>query len=319
MSIFGDIFGTGPQTNTRTETPSVPGNVQGAVGDLLGRAQSFAAQPYTPYTQPRVAGFTPDQLAGFEAARDIAGTSGALSQLTPELTREGIEATRGLAVALPDVDISEYMSPYTEAALDPAIRDMQERADAERQRLGQRSALTGSFGGSRQAIAESELERGVQRNIGDLSARERANAYNNALAQFRLDQTAIPGLYSSALNQLGTGLTQNAARLGSESNPLLAIGGAQQALDQRNLDALRESFVEERDYPLRGMEALRGALGINTSAMGIGATRADTQPGPNVLGSITGAITQVPKFLEGANALGGVLGGLGTAVRGFFS
>jgi hypothetical protein len=303
MSIFGDIFGTGPKTTTTTTAPVVPGDVAGARGELLGRAQALAAQPFARYDQPRVAGFTPDQLAAFDTTRSIAGAAGALAPLTPELTREGIAATRGLAQRLPDVNIQEYMSPYTQGVLDPAIRDIEERAARTRLELGQRAAQTGSFGGSRQAIAESELERGTQRSIGELSARERANAYNQALAQFRADQERIPQLYSGALGQLGTGLAQTAGRFGAEAQPLLNIGGMQQALGQQNLDVLRRSFEEERDFPIRGIEVLRGALGITPSALGIGSTQQQSQPGPNVLGSVIGGLTQVPAAFKGASTL----------------
>ncbi len=304
MSIFGDLFGTGRQTTTTATTPQVPADVEAARRDLLGRAQAVAAERFPRYEQPRVAGFTPDQLAAFETTRNIAGAAGALAPLTPELTREGIAASRGLAQRLPDVNIQEYMSPYTQGVLDPAIRDIEERAARTRLELGQRAAQTGSFGGSRQAIAESELERGTQRSIGELSARERANAYNQALTQFREDQQRIPQLYTGALAQLGTGLSQTAGRLGVEAQPLLQIGGMQQALGQSNLDALRRAFEEERDFPLRGIEVLRGALGITPSALGVGQTQQQSQPGPNVLGTVLGGLTQAPSIIKGAQSLG---------------
>lgn len=308
MSIFGDLFGTGRQATTTTSTPSIPADVTAARQDLLSRAQKVAAEPFPRYEQPRVAGFTPDQMAAFQTTRDIAGAAGALAPLTPELTREGIAASRSLAQRLPDVNIQEYMSPYLQGVLDPAIRDIEESAERRRLQLGQQAARTGSFGGSRQAIAESELERGTQRTIGEESARQRAAAYNQALAQFRADQERIPQLYSGALGQLGTGLAQTAGRLGVEAQPLLNIGGMQQALGQQNLDALRQAFLEERDYPVRGIEVLRGALGITPSSLGVGEVKTASAPGPNVLGSVVGGITQLPSFLSGAKTLGSFFG-----------
>jgi hypothetical protein len=72
------------------------------------------------------------------------------------------------------------MSPYTQGVIDPMVRAIEERAAKERLALGQQSARTGSFGGSRQAIAESELSRGTQRNIAETTATERAKAYNQS-------------------------------------------------------------------------------------------------------------------------------------------
>jgi hypothetical protein len=308
MSILGDLFGTGRQTNTTTSAPQVPADVTAARRDLLSRAQAFAAEPFPRYNQPRIAGFTPDQLAGFEATRDIAGAAGALAPLTPELTREGIAATRGMAQRLPDVNIEEYMSPYAEAVLDPAIRDIEERAARRRIELGQQAARTGAFGGSRQAISEAELERATQRNIGEESARQRQQAFNSALAQFRLDQQRIPELYSTALGQLGTGLAQTGGRLATEAQPLINIGAAQQGLGQRNLDVLREAFEEERDFPTRGIEVLRGALGLTPQTLGVGTAGTTTTPGANVLGSVIGGLTQVPQVISGAGALANFFG-----------
>jgi hypothetical protein len=312
FKAIGSALGLGPQKTTRTatSTPTRPPEVEAASRDLLSRAGAFAAQPFQAYDQPRIAGFTPDELAGFEAARGVAATSGALAPLTSDLVREGVAASRGLATRLPDTDLSGYMSPYTQAVLDPALRDIQERATQERLRLGQQSALTGSFGGSRQAISEAELEGRTQRSLGDLSARERANAYNSALQQFRLDQERIPQLYAGALGQVGTGLQQTASRLGTEVNPLLQVGGAQRALTQAELDFARQQFEEERDYPLRGIEVLRSSLGLPATSLGIGTTGTvtATEPGPNILGQLGGA------FLGGGG--GGALSSLGLSFLG---
>jgi len=311
---IGRALGLGPQkTTTQVQTtPTRPPEVEAATRDLLSRAQTFAAQPFRAYTQPRIAGFTPDELAGFEAARGIAETSGALAPLTSELVQEGVAAARGLATRLPDTDLSGYMSPYTQAVLDPALRDIQERATQERLRLGQQSARTGSFGGSRQAISEAELEGRTQRSLGDVSARERANAYNEALRQFRLDQERIPQLYTGALSNVGTGLTQTAARLGTEVNPLLQIGGAQRALTQAELDFARQQFEEERDFPLRGIEVLRSVAGLPAASLGIGSTGTTTRtsPGPNPLLALGGSILGA----GGGGPIGGALSSFGNTL-----
>jgi len=309
--MLGKLLGLGPQKTSRTATttPTVPTEVEGARKDLLSRAGAFAAQPFQPYTAQRFAEFTPDEQAGFEAARRVAATSGALSPLTSELVREGVAASRDLATRLPETDLTGYMSPYTQGVLDPAIRDIEERAAKERLRLGQQSARTGAFGGSRQAIAEGELERGTQRAIGDVSAKERANAYNQALAQFRLDQERIPQLYSGALGQVGTGIAQTAARLGTEVNPLTAAGGAQRALEQAQLDFNRQQFEEARDYPMRGIAVLRASLGLSPQVLGIGSTTTETrtEPGADLISRLAG--TALGAGLGGP--VGGALSSLG--------
>jgi len=309
MSVLSNIFGTGTQTNTSTATPQVPADVEAARRNLLTRATAFANEPFAPYQDvagraiPRVAGFSADQLDAFNATRELANQARALTNLVPGMTTSGINATRGLATTLPNVDLSGYMSPYTEAVLDPAIREIEERAARERLRLGQQSARTGSFGGSRQAIAESELERGTQRNIGEETARQNAAAYNQALQQFRADQERIPALYASAQNQLGTGLQQTQAGFGSMVQPLLATGAQQQGLAQANLDVLRRQYEEERDFPLRGIETLRGALGLSPQNLGVGTATTTQQPGANVAGTVLGGLASLPAAVQGAQTL----------------
>ena len=311
---LSSILGVGPSQSQRITTPTTPASVAETREELLARTRGFAAEPFQPYVDaqgnpiPRVAEFTPDQQRAFESTRGLATQAGGLSALTPELTQQAIAATRGVATTLPQTDLSGYMSPYTQAVLDPAIRDIEERAAKERLRLGQQSARTGSFGGSRQAIAESELERGTQRNIADVSAQQRAAAYNQALDQFRKDQALIPALYAGMQSQLGTGLQQTQGALGSMVNPLLATGGLQQAREQANLDVLRQQYEEERDFPLRGISALRSTLGLPTSTLGIGTQATETTPGTDILSALTGAVAQGPAFLENLRKLGKNLG-----------
>lgn len=309
--MLGDIFGTSSKANTTTNstTPTVPADVEAARKLLMAKATAFANEPYPEYKDsrgnaiPRLAQFTPDQLRAFSNVRDIASTADTLGSLTPGLTTDAINATTSLAKTLPNVDLSGYMNPYLEDVLEPAIRDMGERAARERLKLGQQSARTGSFGGSRQAIAESELERSTMRNVGELSAKQRAEAYNSALDQFRKDQTNIPALYKGALDNLSTGIKQNTDLLATMYNPLLASGTIQQGLNQAGLDVIRREFEEQRDYPLRGMDALRGALGLSSSNLGIGNVGTSTPPSPNLMGQILGTVAAAPKIAEGASTI----------------
>ena len=305
--IFSGLFGGGRTTtsSSSTTTPTLPANVQGAQTDLIERVRAFAATPYQEYTGQRIAEFTPDQLAGFQSARDIAARSGELSQLMPGLVQRGVTATEGLATRLPDTDIQAYMNPYVEGVLDPMLRDIADRSAAERLRLGQQSARTGSFGGSRQAIAEGELERGTQRTMAEEAAKQRAAAYTQAVNEFRRDQAAIPGLYAAALGQLGAGQQQNTGRLAAEMAPMLQVGGMQQALEQAGLDVERRDFEERRDFPLRGIEVLRSALSLSPQVLGIGSsgTRTSTEPGPSPFSQLVGAGLQIPNLMSGGSGM----------------
>lgn len=312
---LSSILGVGPQTTSSTSTPTMPTGVQQTIDELLARTRGFAAEPFQPYVDasgkpiPRVAEFTTDQQKAFENARKLSEQAGGLSSLVPGLTNEALTAIKGMATTLPNTDLSGYMSPYTQAVLDPMIRDINENAARQRLALGQQSARTGSFGGSRQAIAESELGRNTQRNIADTSAQQRAAAYTSALDQFRKDQQAIPTLWNAAQGQVGTALKQTQDAFGSQVNPLLSTGGLQQAKDQANLDVLRQQYEEERDFPLRGIAALRQTLGLPATNLGIGTASTSTTPSSgNAFLELVKGINSSPKFLENLKSLAGSLG-----------
>tara|TARA_R110000851_G_scaffold259917_1_gene412417 strand:- start:600 stop:2378 length:1779 start_codon:yes stop_codon:yes gene_type:complete len=61
----------GKSTTTTTTDPTQMAIYE----DLYGKAKGIAQQPFVPYTGGRVAGFNPDQLAGFDATRNMFGQS----------------------------------------------------------------------------------------------------------------------------------------------------------------------------------------------------------------------------------------------------
>jgi methyl coenzyme M reductase beta subunit len=62
-----------------------------------------------------------------------------------------------------------YMNPYLQAALNPQIEEA--RRQAQITRLGDANRLTqaGAYGGSRQAIMESELNRNLGQNVAAIT------------------------------------------------------------------------------------------------------------------------------------------------------
>jgi hypothetical protein len=195
----GDIYG---QMAGALGASNVPANIQtmqqlaGGVGGTLPASQALL----------------PGQVAAAQQA-------GALAGMAPGIVQQSVPGTLGLAQTFPNVNIQSYMNPFVEAALQPALEDVARRADVERNALRSQQARTGAFGGSRGAVAEQELERNVQNEIGRLSSTGRFQAFNEAANQFRLDQQRIPELYSQALGQLGAaqGLQRGAADITNQA------------------------------------------------------------------------------------------------------
>ena len=128
----------------------------------------------------------------------------------------------------------QYMSPYqqnvTDYAKDQALRDAQIRSVA--QNLG--SARQGTYGGARNLLAQTELDRNLQSQLQGLQYKGSQDAYVNAQQQFERDRAA--GYQTNLANQqaalgvqqLGSGQSLEAQR---------ANQAAQQARDQANLQA----------------------------------------------------------------------------------
>jgi hypothetical protein len=353
LSIFDSLFGSG-NTTTTSQQQSLSGPAAGVATDLFSRAQQYANQPYSQYWGPRTAEFTPDQIQAFDNTRNISGTgAGLFNTLSGRVTgdmagrEDALMRTLGgnvagaagastdllsspVAQTFNNVDLSGYMNPYVDAVLNPAIDDLVKQADLRRNQLQANSVRTGSFGGSRNALALAENSRNTEQEVGRLSANERARAFNEAAQQFRNDQTALPGLFNAiaqtnlAGQQAATNtgayqqqgyqnltnlLGANQGRFGTEVNPLLATGGLQQAQQQGIYDLAAQDFNNQRDWGARGIQALQGALGVGGGATGASSTTTQTQPEPNRIGQVLGAGTGLIGALGG---LGGVAGGLGS-------
>jgi len=170
-----------------TQTITIPEYQQQQQQELFQAAKGLAGQPFIPYTGPRVAGFTPDQLRQFEATRGLFETgmqydpltglqelaqaptptiqpltgfqAPTISQVTTPTAAQigGVQAPqfRGLLGA----DIAAYQSPYQQQVIDVALGDIQRQADIARQQAQSRAIGAGAFGGSRSAILEAEATR----------------------------------------------------------------------------------------------------------------------------------------------------------------
>lgn len=194
-----------------------------------------------------ISGVVGGSAAMLPGQTQAANRSGALSNLGGGVATQTAGNTLGLAQRFPQADINSYMNPYVQQVLDPALQDIYRRADIQRNELNSRSAMTGSFGGSRNALAQAEQERNVLNEAGRLSANERARAFNEAANQFRLDQTTLPKLYESALGQLTSGQQMqrnaidatNAALAGRSAVQQQGLAGQQGIANVANLEQQR--------------------------------------------------------------------------------
>lgn len=118
MSVVDFLFeGSAPTPGTTSSTSQVqlPEWYTQYTTDMLGRAKALADLPYAQYTGPRIAGFTPDEKAGFEATKAAATSyQPFLKQAGAELGRAG--AMSGLGAAAEDFTTAAGMRGAEAAA-----------------------------------------------------------------------------------------------------------------------------------------------------------------------------------------------------------
>ena len=84
----------------------------------------------------------------------------------------------------------QYMNPYLQQALDPQLREASKQAGMSRMADAARLSQAGAFGGSRQAIMESEGSRNMLNNMADITGQGYSQAYQQASSLFGQEEGA---------------------------------------------------------------------------------------------------------------------------------
>ena len=263
----GDVFnpsdyavGAAPQTGFESNLSPYIGDY---VVDMLGRGRAAASQPYTAYTGPLTAGASDLQQQAFTG---IAGLSAPTDMGSFSITDEGF-------------DMGSYMNPYLTSVLNPQIEELNRQAAIGRLDANKRLTGAGAFGGSRQAVMDSELERARLDEISQLTGRTYADAYDKGIAQFNRERDRTTDYGFDVLDaQRSAGDTQR------------GILGEGIAADYRQ-------FIEERDYPLKSaqyMQSLLQNLPMESQSM----QYAPADPVQSGIAGAAGGIGIVDKLLD---------------------
>jgi hypothetical protein len=207
--------------------------------------------------------------------------------------------------------IGAYMNPYTSMVRENALADLESARRAAIQQTGERATAARAFGGSRQGVAEALTNQGFAKQAANLGTTLNEQAFNQAMAMQQADiarrsaadianqQAGLQGaqLRLGGASQLGNlAAQQQALRLGG-AQAVMAAGGARQALDQQQMDAIR-------NIGLQRLGVVQSSLGAQPANLGMVA-QTPTYSNP-AAGALGGA-------LAGAK-LGSVIPGVGTAM-----
>jgi hypothetical protein len=227
---------TDPLAGQQTGTESSLSNWAGPyVTEMLGRGQALASAPYQAYTGPLSAGPSAAESAAFQG---IAGLSIPTDQMGAFVPQQFTADTA-----------QQYMNPYLMASMQPQIDEARRQAEIQRVQDAGRLTQAGAFGGSRQAIMESEGNRNLLQNLAGITGTGYASAYDRAMQQFNTQQDREMGAQTAANTYGLAGLTKQAE-----------LGGIERGIGQAGMDADRMQFEEERDFPYKQVQYMQSLL-----------------------------------------------------------
>ena len=211
------------------------------VTDMLAKGAALSDMPYQAYGGPLTAGFSALQDQAFTGygALDTSPTTGLGS-----FSAMGAPAMGGLGdfsgmgdPSQPNI-AAQYMNPYLQAALDPQLREARREADISRIADASRLTKAGAFGGSRQAIMESEGRRNLGQLQSDITAKGYADAFDRARSQFNTEED----------RRIAAEQADRAYGLDSLS-AMERAGARQREIEQEGITADYLQFEKERKYP----------------------------------------------------------------------
>ena len=129
--------------------------------------------------------------------------------------------------------VNMYMNPYLQNVLDPQLKELRRQADISRLADASRLTQAGAFGGSRQAVMESEGRRNLLDQMDKTLGEGYYKAFGEAREGMKFDRDTQEGdrQYGlAALDRMGT------------------AGATQRDIDAEGIEADKLQFEEERDF-----------------------------------------------------------------------
>ncbi len=307
---------------TTTSTSSIDPQIKEAFLANFQQAQGVAgALPVQQF-----AGYNPMYQAGEEALVNagLAGPGISGTDLAAQMAAYGgvyqpgqiIAQQTNLGLGQGPGTIGSYMNPYTSMVRENALSDLESARRAAIAQTGERANAARAFGGSRQGVAEALTNQGFAKQAATLGTSLNEQAFNQAMAMQQADiarrsaadianqQAGLQGaqLRTGAAGTLG-GLAaqQQALRLGG-AQAVMGAGGARQALDQQQMDAIR-------NIGLQRLGVVQTSLGAQPANLGM-VTQTPYSQNP-VSGALGGAMAGGQLFGPYGAIAGGILGALG--------
>ena len=231
---------------------NVPTDYKSGLADVLTEAKNIYNTKkdlgYQTYEGERFKDFAPEELAAMTGISGLVGRGADFFDPAAELYK-------GQSQKFGDVSQS-YMNPYMQSVVDVQKREAARDYEQANQGLAKGAASAGSFGGSRQAIVESEAGRNYSQKLGDIQTLGTAAAYSDAQKAFESQKLREKGA-ASGLTNLGQYVPQQELK---EYTGLAGVGEAKRDMDNLGLDKNYADFMKQQNFPYETLDKYQSTL-----------------------------------------------------------
>jgi hypothetical protein len=203
---------------------------------MLGKGWALADQPYQTYTGPLTAGQSGLQDIAYSGIANLNIPTAAQTTYTPQsFTDTGVA--------------QKYMNPYLQQALNPQLEEARRQSEIENLKNKAAATRAGAYGGSRQALMESENQRNLLQNLANITGQGYQKAYDTGASQFNTEQARQQAAVDAARSYGLQGLTKQ-----------MEAGAQQRAIEGEGIAADYAQFQEARDYPYKQVQYMQSLL-----------------------------------------------------------
>jgi hypothetical protein len=242
------------------------------VTNYLAQGAALANQPFQAYQGPLTAGASDLQNQAFAGASEMAQAGYTPGQFTGSFTPQMA---------------AQYMNPYLQASLDPQLKELNRQSEIARIQDAGRLTKAGAFGGSRQAIMESEGRRNLLEKQQETLGTGYKTAYDLAMQQYAKDRGD-----EEASRQFG-------ANYGLKTiDQLSGLGATQRGITSEGIAADKAAFEEQRDFAYKMPQYQKDLL------QGLPVTTTATTSNTTELGRIGSGLADLKKLYESLSKLG---------------
>ena len=258
-----------------TPTPEL----QPYVANVLQKGNALVNTPMPAYTGQLTAGPSNLQTQAWKGLSNLT--------LPSTLTQSGQNLQdiqqKAQNVSFDPSKIGQYMNPYLQQALNPQLEEA--RRQSQISQLGNAAKLTqaGAYGGSRQAIMDSETQRNLGTNLANITGQGYKTAYDEATkaAQYGTD-VGLRGLtQATTANQAAGNIGAQEAQYGLQNLQALGTSGnVQQGQNQAALNAQYNEYLRQLKYPqdiLKFQQGIIQGMPGGSQQLNYGAQQSDLQ------------------------------------------